>query len=112
MYLFEDGFCSFGFESVWHDVVGGDDEFAVVEFDFGAPAPVGSAHRVGITAKSRESVLDFLANAEHNGRVRMERVHPAGFVLIQLGVVAKGEHAMLGFAFNGGLIEEEREATI
>ena len=81
------------------------------QFDFSTPAPVRSASRVGVAAEDLESILDSVARAVHNARVVVEGVHPTGFVLIDQCVVAKGEHAMLRFAFDGALIEVNGEAS-
>lgn len=42
----------------------------------------------------------------------MKGIDPGGFVTVERGVVAKSEHAMMGFTLDGGLVEEKGETTV
>ena len=65
----------------------------------------------GICADDEEAALPDAADAEHDGRVVVERIHPRGFVLVGDRVIAKGEHAVLRFTVNGTLIEVDGETS-
>ena len=106
-------FGGFGFAVFRVDIVGGDDQVVFIEqTHFGAPAPIGTAGRVGVAAEHLEAVLMAPPGAEHDGGVVVETIDPAGFVLIGGGVVAEGEHAVLGLAFDGALVQVDGEALL
>lgn len=106
-------FGGFGFHAFGSDVVSGDAEVVRVdEFDLGAPAPIGSASGVRVTAEDKEAFFGGVARAEHDGGVVVETIHPTGFELLEGGVVTKGEHAVLDFSLYGTLIQIQRKAAI
>ena len=83
----------------------------VFQSHFGAPAPIGSAAGIGVTAEDKEAFIGCRAYAKHDGGVVVETIHPTGFILFQRGVVAKGEHAVLRFAFDGALVQIKRKTA-
>ena len=95
------------------DVICGNGKVIGVDhLDFRAPAPIGTAIRVGIIAQYREALVFGVACAKHDSRIVVEAVHPTGFVAVERCVVTKGEQAVLWFVVHGSLIEIQREASI
>src|SRR6266542_6182709 len=84
---------------------------AINKFDFGAPAPVGPASGIRVTAEDEESIFSRFTNAEHDSCVIMPAIHPTGFILIGDRVIAKSEHTMLWLPFDGALIQIKCKAS-
>src|SRR5258708_1298154 len=88
---FELCLCSFCLAPFRADIKGGDGQvIAVDKLDLRAPAPIRTATWVRITAENPKAAALCFSDAEHNGRIDMKTVDPAGFIPVEGGVVTKG----------------------